>query len=73
MATMADPLQVARRAITFARTTYPSYERDDGTQWPIAPLDPKEAQLFAFAALRALDQAGFEIVPKKAKPDAQKP
>ena len=31
------------------------------------------AQLFAFAALRALDGAGFDIVPKKDKPDADRP
>jgi hypothetical protein len=35
-------------------------------------IDPTEALLFAFAALRALDKAGFEIVPKKGKPDADK-
>ena len=33
----------------------------------------QEAQLFAFAALRALDGAGFDIVPKKDKPDADRP
>ena len=37
--------------------------------WPL----PAEAQLFAFAALRALDGAGFDIVPKKDKPDADRP
>ena len=36
-------------------------------------LDPTEARLFAFAALRALDGAGFDIVPKKDKPDADRP
>ena len=35
---------------------------------PDKRFDPAEAQLFAFAALRALDGAGFDVVPKKESP-----
>jgi hypothetical protein len=62
---MAEPLRTMKQAIQVARQTYPGYERESGTQWPDIALDPAEALLFAFAALRALDKAGFEIVPKK--------
>ena len=55
------------------KIAYPDYERESGTKWPDKHLDPEEAQLFAFAALRALDGAGFDIVPKKDKPDADRP
>jgi hypothetical protein len=50
-------------AIQTAKIAYPDYERESGTKWPDKHLDPAEAQLFAFAALRALDGAGFDIVP----------
>jgi hypothetical protein len=70
MAMMAEPLRTMKQAIQVARQTYPGYERESGTQWPDIALDPAEALLFAFAALRALDKAGFEIVPKKGRPDA---
>ena len=70
MAELAGPLRVMKIAIQAARITYPDYERENGTKWPDERLDPAEAQLFAFAALRALDGAGFDIVPKKEKPDA---
>jgi hypothetical protein len=32
------------------------------TKWPDKHLDPAEAQLFAFAALRALDGVVFEAL-----------
>ena len=70
MAEFAGPLRVMKIAIQSARSAYPEYERESGTVWPDTHLDPAEAQLFAFAALRALDGAGFEIVPRKSKPDA---
>jgi len=65
-------------AIQTARVAYPDYERENGTKWPDRYLDPTEARLFAFAALRALDGAGLDgagldIVPKKDKPDADRP
>jgi hypothetical protein len=60
-------------AIQTAKIAYPDYERESGTKWPDKHLDPAEAQLFAFAPLRALDGAGFDIVPKKDKPDADRP
>jgi hypothetical protein len=70
MAELAGPLRVMKIAIQTARIAYPDYERESGAKWPDKHLDPAEAQLFAFAALRALDGAGFDIVPKKDKPDA---
>jgi hypothetical protein len=72
MAMIAEPLRTMKQAIQVARQAYPDYERESGTQWPDMALDPAEALLFAFAALRALDKAGFEIVPKQGKPDADK-
>jgi hypothetical protein len=56
-----------------SQIAYPDYERESGTKWPDKHLDPAEAQLFAFAALRALDGAGFDTVPKKDKADADRP
>jgi hypothetical protein len=73
MAELAGPLRVMKIAIQTAKIAYPDYERESGTKWPDKHLDPAEAQLFAFAALRALDGAGFDIVPKKDKPDADRP
>ena len=70
MAELVGPLRVMKVAIQSARSAYPGYERESGTVWPDTHLDPAEAQLFAFAALRALNGAGFEIVPRKSKPDA---
>src|ERR1700723_3484959 len=69
MAELAGPLRVMKIAIQTAKIAYPDYERESGTKWPDKHLDPAEAQLFAFAALRAVDGAGFDIVPKKDKPD----
>jgi len=70
MAMMVVPLRLMKQAIQNARQIYPDYERESGTRWPDTGLDPAEAQLFAFAALKALDDAGFEVVPKKAIDDA---
>jgi len=70
MAELAGPLRVMKIGIQAARVAYPDYEQESGTKWPDKRLDSTEAQLFAFAALRALDGAGFDVVPKKAKPDA---
>ena len=67
---MAGPLRVMKIAIQTARVAYPDYEQENGTKWPDRHLDPTEARLFAFAAL---DGAGFDIVPKKDKPDADRP
>ena len=73
MAELAGPLRVMKIAIQTARVAYRGYERESGTKWPDKHLDPAEAHLFAFAALRALDGGGFDIVPKKDKPDADRP
>jgi hypothetical protein len=73
MAELAGPVRVMKIAIQTAKIAYPDYERESGTKWPDEHLDPAEAQLFAFAALRALDRAGFDIVPKKDKPNADRP
>lgn len=64
MTMQAVPLQLARRAIEKARIAYPGYECEAGTKWPETALEPAEAKLFAFAALRALDLAGYEVVKK---------
>jgi hypothetical protein len=72
MTMQAVPLQVAKKAIQKARIVYPGYERDAGAKWPETSLDSAEAKLFAFAALRALDQAGYEVV-KKADLNAPRP
>ena len=69
MAELAGPLRVMKIAIQTAKIAYPDYERESGTKWPDKHLDPAEAQLFAFA----LDGAGFDFVPKKDKPDADRP
>jgi hypothetical protein len=55
-------------AIQTARIAYPDYERESGTKWPDKHLDPAEAQLFAFAALRALYGAGFDSSQEKISP-----
>ena len=70
MAELAGPLRVMKIAIQAARVAYPDYEQETGTKWPDKQLDPTEARLFASAASRALDGAGFDVVPKKDKPDA---
>ncbi len=68
MAELVGPLRVMKIAIQTARIAYPEYEREPGTKWLEEHVDPAEAQLFAFAALKALDGAAFDIVPRKAKP-----
>ena len=73
MAELAGPLRVMKIGIQAARVAYPDYEQESGTKWPDKRLDSTEAQLFAFAALRALDGAGFDIVQKKDKPNADRP
>jgi hypothetical protein len=72
MAELAGPLRVMKIAIQTARIAHPEYEREGGTKWPEEHLDPAEAQLFAFAALKALDAAGFDIVPRKGKPSSER-
>jgi hypothetical protein len=72
MAAIVDPFRLMVIAIGKARQTHPSYERDSGTNWPDSALDPAEAKLFAFAALKALADAGFEVVPKKDDADAHR-
>jgi hypothetical protein len=68
MAELAGPLRVMKIAIQTARIAYPDYERESGTKWPDKHLDPAEAQLFAFAALRALYGAGFDSSQEKISP-----
>src|SRR5271165_3839402 len=68
MAELAGPLRVMKIAIQTAKIAYPDYERESGTKWPDKHLDPAEAQLFAFAALRALDGAGFDTSQRKISP-----
>ena len=53
MAELAGPLRVMKIGIQAAMVAYPEYEQESGTKWPETHLDPTEAQLFAFAALRA--------------------
>ncbi len=72
MAELVGPLRVMKIAIQTARIAHPEYERESGTKWPDEQLDPAEAQLFAFAALKALDAAGFDIVPRKDKPASER-
>jgi hypothetical protein len=50
--------------IRAARIKFPTYAAAEGTIWEQAYIDPAEAHLLAYAALDALDQLGFEIVPK---------
>ena len=68
MAELAGPLRVIKIAIQTVRIAYPDYERETGTKWPDKHLDPAEAQLFAFAALRALDGAGEPTLAQAARP-----
>ena len=72
MAALVGPLRVMKIAIQVAKIAHPEYERESGTKWPDEQLDPAEAQLFAFAALKALDAAGFDIVPRKDKPASER-
>jgi hypothetical protein len=50
-----------KEAIQTASVNYPAAGRGAGCK----PIEPAEAQLLAFAALRALDLAGFAIVPRE--------
>jgi len=57
-------LAIASKAIEDAKINYPDYPPGSGASWPDVYVAPREATLFAFAALEALEKAGFEIVPK---------
>ena len=63
-------------AIQTAKIAYPDYERESGTKWPDKQLDPAESQLFAFAALRALDgrvlTSSRKISPMQTGPKGEK-
>jgi hypothetical protein len=75
---MADPRvqAIASKAIEGAKIKYPDYPPGSGATWPDVYIAPREAELFAHAALEALERAGFRIVPKDsgpAKAPPQKP
>jgi hypothetical protein len=60
----ALPLVIASKAIEEAKIKYPDYPPGSGATWPDVYVTPREATLFAFAALEALEKAGLKIVPK---------
>jgi hypothetical protein len=62
--TEARVLAIASKAIEGAKINYPDYPPGSGATWPDVYITPREATLFAFAALEALENAGFKIVPK---------
>lgn len=68
MAELAGPLRVMKIAIQTAKIAYPDYERESGTKWPDKHLDPAEAQLFAFAALRAWIERVLTSSQRKIRP-----
>jgi hypothetical protein len=63
---MADArlLAIASKAIEGAKIRYPDYPPGSGATWPDIYIAPREAELFAHAALEAIEKAGFRIVPK---------
>jgi hypothetical protein len=64
--TMAEslPLAIASKAIEGAKIRHPDCPPGRGATWPNVYITPREATLFAFAALEALENAGFKIAPK---------
>ena len=60
----ALPLAIASKAIEGAKLKYPDYPPGSGATWPDVYITSREATLFAFAALEAIDKAGFKVVPK---------
>jgi hypothetical protein len=63
---MADArlLVIASKAIEGAKIRYPDYPPGSGATWPDIYIAPREAELFAHAALEAIEKAGFKIMPK---------
>ena len=63
---MADArlLVIASKAIEAAKIKYPDYPPGSGATWPDIYIAPREAELFAHAALEGIERAGFRIVPK---------
>ena len=68
MAELAGPLRVMKIGIRAAMVAYPDYEQESGTKWPDTHLDPTEAQLFAFAALRAWIERVLTSSQRKIRP-----
>jgi hypothetical protein len=62
--TEARLLAIASKAIEEAKIKYPDYPPGSGASWPDVYIATREATLFGFAALEAIDKAGFKIVPK---------
>jgi len=63
---MADArlLAIASKAIEAAKIRYPDYPPGSGATWPDIYIASREAELFAHAALEAIEKAGFRIAPK---------
>jgi len=59
---------IATKAIEGAKIRYPDYPPGSGATWPDVYIAPREAELFAHAALEAIERAGFRIVPKESAP-----
>jgi hypothetical protein len=57
-------LAIAGKAIEEAKIRFPDYPPGSGASWPDVYIETREATLFAFAALEAIDKAGFKIVSK---------
>jgi hypothetical protein len=57
---------IASKAIEGAKIRYPDYPPGSGASWPDVYVAQREAELFAHAALEAIERAGFKIVPKAA-------
>ncbi len=56
-------LNLLRLAIEVAMIKYPRYP-ERGTSWPAHKINPDEAALFAYAAVKAIEAAGLEVVEK---------
>ena len=72
MAELAGPLRVMKIGIQAAMVAYPDYEQESGTKWPDTHPDPTEAQLFAFAALRAWIERVLTSSQRKIRADAHR-
>jgi len=53
------------KSIEAARISFPGYPPGSGAPWPPVYVEPREARLFAHAALEAIDRAGFALVRKE--------
>ncbi|MGO8798726.1 MAG: hypothetical protein ACLQJL_06540 [Roseiarcus sp.] len=65
-------LRIASKAIETSRLDYPDYPTASGAPRLPVQLEASEARLFAFAALKALEKAGFEIVAR-GRPNPPRP